>query len=272
MSFMSDVQIASENYSPNPLVLSVANEISQMAAKAAMTFFRKELDINLKGDESPVTVADIQIEKEAREILALNFPDHAILGEEFGSGDLSKEHVWVIDPIDGTRSFISGHPLFGFLLAYMRSGKGLLGVVSMPALGELYIGEPGHGATLNGVAISVSKQTDISNAILSINEGERLFACEPQVHERLISAGHTRRFGYDCYPHALLAAGHIDGVVDYDLKPFDYLPLVALVEAAGGVMSDWEGKQLSFDSDGRVVSAATPELHRQLLQLLSEGT
>lgn len=267
---MSDAQIFSENNSIAPSVLTVANEISQMAAKTAMTFFRKKLDINLKGDESPVTVADIQIEKEARKILVTNFPDHAILGEEFGSGDLSKEHVWVIDPIDGTRSFISGHPLFGFLLAYMRSGEGLLGVVSMPALGEFYIGQPGHGATLNGVTISVSKQTDISNAILSINEGEKLFAHEPEVHERLVNAGHTRRFGYDCYPHALLAAGHIDGVVDYDLKPFDYLPLVALIEAAGGIMSDWEGNPLSFNSDGRVVSAATPELHHQLLQLLPE--
>ena len=256
--------------STNSSVLAIANEISQMAAKTAMNFFRKELKIDLKGDESPVTVADIQIEKEAREVLASNFPDHAILGEEFGSGDLSNEHIWVIDPIDGTRSFISGHPLFGFLLAYIRSGKGQLGVVSMPALGELFIGQPGHGATLNGVPIFVSNQTVISNAILSINEGEKLFAHEPEVHKRLVNACHTRRFGYDCYPHALLAAGHIDGVVDYDLKPFDYLPLVALIEAAGGIMSDWEGKKLSFDSDGRVVSAATPELHSQLLQLLSK--
>lgn len=105
MSFMSDTQFNFQHH-----CRTVANEISQTAAKTAMSFFRKKLNINLKGDKSPVTAADIQIEKEAREILAANFPDHAILGEEFGAGDLSNEHVWVIDPIDGTSSFISGHP------------------------------------------------------------------------------------------------------------------------------------------------------------------
>ena len=96
--------------------LATSQEISQTASVTALTFFRNKLNIDLKGDESPVTAADLEIERQARDILAKNFPDHEILGEEFGAGDLSKENIWVIDPIDGTRSFISGHPLFGFLL------------------------------------------------------------------------------------------------------------------------------------------------------------
>jgi inositol-phosphate phosphatase/L-galactose 1-phosphate phosphatase/histidinol-phosphatase len=249
--------------------IETAYALAQMASATALSYFRKRLDIEKKCDESPVTVADLQIEREVRAMLGACFPEHEVLGEEYGAGDLTKENVWVIDPIDGTRSFISGHPLFGFLLAYLKAGKSQIGMVSMPALGELFVGILGQGASLNGEKIRVSGQTQLSEAILSINEGEKLFAFEPQIHARLVQAGHTRRFGYDCYPHALLAAGHIDGVVDYDLKPFDFLPLVGLIEAAGGIISDWQGRPLTFQSDGKVVSAATPELHRALLDLIA---
>ncbi len=256
----------------NNAILATANEISQNAAETALSYFRKSMDIGLKGDSSPVTVADIQIEQEARDLLGRQFPEHSILGEEFGAGDMSKEHVWVIDPIDGTRSFISGHPLFGFLLAYFKGGVSQLCVVSMPVLGERYVGLSGHAATLNGSEIRTSDKAKLCDAILFINEGEKIFANESEVHGRLLTAGHTRRFGYDCYPHALVAAGHVDAVVDYDAKPFDYLPLAGLIESAGGCMTDWSGKPLTFESDGRVVTAATPELHREMLHLLAKGS
>lgn len=252
-------------------LVAAAKEIAMIAAGTAMNYFRKTLDVELKGDHSPVTIADRQVEREVRDYLAANFSDHSILGEEYGSGDLSNEHVWVVDPIDGTRSFISGHPLFGFLLAYVRHEQVQMSMVSMPALGELFLGQPGKGATLNGASIQTSATTRLAEAILYINEGDKLFKHESAVHARLAEAGHTRRFAYDCYPHALLAAGHVDAVVDYDLKPFDFLPLLGVVEAAGGVMSDWDGNALTFHSGGKIVSAATPELHRELLDLLAAG-
>jgi len=251
------------------VIHDTAGDLADTAAATAMHFFRHPVEIDVKSDDSPVTIADKQIEQEVRDLLATRFADHAILGEEFGAGDLTNENVWVVDPIDGTRSFISGHPLFGFLLAHMRSGKCALGMISMPALQERYIGALGQGATLNGTPIRTSRTTRLADAILSINEGEKLIAAEPEVLSALLSAGHTRRFGYDCYPHALLASGHIDAVVDYDLKPFDYLPLQGVVEAAGGVITDWSGGPLGYGSDGRVVSAATPELHAELIELLS---
>lgn len=255
----------------NASILATANEISRVAGETALSFFRNKLDIDLKSDESPVTAADLKIERQARDIIEKNFPNHEILGEEFGVGDLTKEDIWVIDPIDGTRSFISGHPLFGFLLAYVKNGQSQIGIVSMPALGERFVGQKGKGATLNSLEIRSSTKTRLADAILFINEGEKLFANEPGVHARLVEAGHTRRFGYDCYPHALLAAGHVDAVVDYDLKPFDFMPLVGLIEAAGGIMTDWDGNSLDFQSAGKVVSAATPELHGELLDLISGG-
>lgn len=249
-------------------IVQTAHDLARAASATALTHFRGALEVELKEDESPVTRADRDIERQARELLAQSFPGHAILGEEFGAGDLNAENVWIIDPIDGTRSFLGGHPLFGFLLAHMALGRPTLGMISIPALGELFLGVAGMGAKLNGQPIRCSGKTRLAEAMLYINEGEKLLEHETEVLNRLVKAGHTRRFGYDCYPHALLAAGHVDAVVDYDLKPFDYLPLAGVIEAAGGVISDWEGRALNYASDGRVVSAATPELHAAVLALI----
>ena len=252
-------------------VLATAIEIQKEAAATALRHFRTGIDIDLKSDESPVTAADLAIERDARDRIHDAFPDHEILGEEYGAGDLSKDHVWVIDPIDGTRSFVSGHPAFGFLLAYLERGRNRCSIISMPALDEVFIGQAARGATLNGKPVRTSDKTRLSDAILYINEGEKLLAHEPDVLAGLTQAGHTRRFAYDCYPHAMLAAGFVDCVVDYDLKPFDFLPLAGVIEAAGGIITDWDGKPLDFGSDGRVVSAATPKLHAALLAILSSG-
>lgn len=252
-------------------IFAKAVAITERAAATALAHFRQGISFDVKSDESPVTAADLQIENEARAIIGASFPDHTILGEEFGAGDLSNDNIWVIDPIDGTRSFISGNPLFGFLLAYLESGKNALSIVSMPFLKERFIGRMGQGATLNGKPIQTSNKTSLSDAMLYINEGEKLFAAEPEIFSKLMASGHTRRFAYDCYPHALLAAGHVDCVVDYDLKPFDFLPITGVVEAAGGVITDWDGNELTFQSGGKVVSAATPELHHQMLQVLSQS-
>lgn len=252
-------------------LLETANQLADQAALTSSHYFRAGVDIDLKGDESPVTIADKQIEREARYILSRTYPDHEILGEEFGAGDLTKDHVWVIDPIDGTRSFISGHPLYGFLIAHMNRGDCEIGMISMPELSERFIGRKGQGTTLNGKPISVSTKTDLSEAIVYINEGDKLASAEPEIFARLLTLGHTRRFGYDCYPHALLAAGQVDVVVDFDLKPFDYLPLAGVIEEAGGVITDWNGEPLTYESDGCIVSAATSELHRAMVALLSIG-
>lgn len=250
-------------------VLLTGQDIMRNAGHIAMRHFRKAIDIEVKSDESPVTLADKAIESAARDQLAQSFPDHAILGEEFGTGDLKVAHVWVIDPIDGTRSFIAGHPLFGVLLGFVEEGEPLLGMIYMPALNELYIGQQGTGATLNGQPVEVSSKTDLTDAIIFINEGEKLMSAQPDLLSRLLRAGHTRRLGYDCYAYALLAAGHVDAVVDFDLKPFDFLPLIGVVEAAGGVITDWEGRPLNFESDGTIIAACSAELHAQLLALVS---
>lgn len=244
-----------------------ASKIVAEASKTAMSYFRQLLEVETKGDESPVTVADKNVEAEIRKALQAAYPDYGILGEEFGAEKMDSDTYWVVDPIDGTRSFISGMPLFGMLLGLVENGKPVLGLVGMPALGEVFVGSAGQ-ATLNGKPIQASDQTDLNAATLFINEAEKLAANHADIFARLCVTGKTRRMSYDCYPHAMLAAGHIDCVVDYDLQPYDYLPVVALVEAAGGLMTDWQGYALDLNSDGRVLSAATPELLEQLVALV----
>lgn len=250
--------------------LTAALRITEEAARIALAHFRAPLDIETKRDESPVTMADKATEQAIRDGLAQAFPGEAIFGEEFGmSGD--SQDFWVVDPIDGTRSFIAGYPMFGMLLGHARGGAPDLGVIRMPALGEVYSGTKCQGAWCNGTAIRTSTCTDLSQARLFINEADKLARDVPDVFDRLVRSGTLRRTGADCYPHALVAAGHVDAVVDYDLQPYDYLSVAAVVQAAGGVMTDWQGHALNMASDGRVVSAATPELHSDLLDMLNRA-
>lgn len=254
----------------NSELLTAAIAITDEASKVVMSHFRSELAVKLKPDESPVTAADTATELAIRDSLNLRFPGDTIFGEEFGlHGD--NADFWIIDPIDGTRSFIAGYPMFGMLLGHVRNGRAQLGVIRMPALGEVYAGAQGIGATCNGVQISVSACRALHEARLFINEADKLAADTPVVFQRLIEAGMQRRMAADCYPHALVAAGYADAVVDYGLQPYDYLPVSAVVHAAGGIMTDWRGHPLGMESDGRVVTAATPALHAQLLELVNQG-
>lgn len=247
--------------------LEAAREIAAAASAVALAHFRLPLDVSSKSDESPVTLADQETETAIRAALLAAFPGETIFGEEFGQTGTQSD-MWIVDPIDGTRSFITGLPLFGMLLGYISDDTPQLGVINMPALGELYAGARGIGATLNGRLITVSTCRDISTARLFLNEADRMAVDAPVQFARLVTAGALRRLGSDCYPHALVASGYADAVVDYGLQPYDYLPLVAVIEAAGGVMTDWQGQPLSLSSDGRTLTAATPELHTDLLEMV----
>ncbi|WP_171185441.1 inositol monophosphatase family protein [Ruegeria sp. HKCCC2117] len=246
-----------------------AIQMADIASSSAMRFFRGSLGVEFKLDESPVTQADKAVEAEVRSYLNQHFPEHGVFGEEHGQEAGDGRHMWVIDPIDGTRSFLSGYPLFGFLLAHLVDGQPQLGLVGMPALNEVYVGVIGEGAALNGEPIRTSQQKRLDQSILYVNEGDKIHRDHLDLFNCLMQAGQTRRFAYDCYPHALLAAGHVDAVVDYDLQPYDYLAVAPLIAAAGGVMTDWQGRALTLESDGAVVSAATPDLHADLLKLIN---
>jgi inositol-phosphate phosphatase/L-galactose 1-phosphate phosphatase/histidinol-phosphatase len=250
-------------------IFRFAEGLANLAREIAREHFRSTTAFELKADLSPVTVADRAIEVAMRAAIEERFPGHGILGEEMGrlgGGD----HLWVLDPIDGTKSFVTGMPLFGTLIAYLEGEVPRLGVIEMPALGERWSASLGFTA-FGGNPCRTS-------GCLSI-EAARVYTSSPDVYapedwqryERLSRPAAMRRFGGDCYMYGLLASGHCDLVVEASLMPYDYMALVPVVEGAGGVMTDWKGRPLGLGSDGRVVAAASPALHEQALKVLSEN-
>jgi histidinol phosphatase-like enzyme (inositol monophosphatase family) len=241
-------------------------------AKAAVIpkqHFRELIEIANKEDDSPVTIADQNTEKLIRDAILAKYPDHAITGEEYGSTDDKSEYRWIIDPIDGTKSFITGFPLYGMLLGLLKNNEPILGAIHMPELNETYLGEHGKSSVNGERQLATSQITSVQDSRIYINEGEKIASHNPGLFTKLCKVGHTRRLSYDCYPHAMVAAGYIDVCIDYDLKPFDYLPLIPVVEGAGGVVSDWEGNPLDMNSDGRVLSCANTSLRNELVELIN---
>lgn len=255
---------------PNPSdLLRVADALANAAAQHSLTLFRTPLDITAKADESPVTQADRAAESAMRQILAVERAADGIFGEEHGQERLEAEFVWVLDPIDGTRSFITGSPLWGTLIALLRRGRVELGIIDMPVLRERWVGQAGLGATRNGQRVRASGCTNVAEARIVTTSPDIFNAVDWSAYDALSRRCAMRRFGGDCYGYAQLAGGTIDLVVEAGLQPYDFLGPAGLIEAAGGVISDWQGRPLGLASDGRVVAAATAELHRQALQLLA---
>ncbi len=252
-------------------LLSVANALADAAAAQSMRYFRTPLEIISKEDQSPVTLADRAAETAMREVLAAQCAQDGIYGEEHGRERLDAGRVWVLDPIDGTRSFITGSPLWGTLIGLLEGGQVRLGLVDMPVLGERWWGmsdAQGRLALRNGRPVRASQCTQLDQARIVTTSPDIFSEADWQAFDTLSKRCAMRRFGGDCYGYAQLAGGTIDLVVETGLQPYDYLGPAGLIEAAGGVITDWEGKPLGLASDGRVVAAATPELHRAALDLL----
>ena len=239
------------------------------ASNIAMNYFRQPVTVVVKADMTPVTVADQEIEQAIRDFLNDNFPADAIYGEEQGRTH-GENGTWVIDPIDGTKSFLLGNPLFGCLVGYVEDGIVQAGGLSMPALGETWFADRTGPTTLNDQVCRTSACQQLSNASLLTSSPDFFDADEFQLFETLSSNIQYRRYGGDCYTYAMLAGGWADLVVESTLYPFDYLPLVPIVEQAGGIISDWQGNPLGLVSGSRVIAAATPQLHEAALSLLNK--
>jgi len=251
-------------------LLQAAQDIAAQSAVLTMKYFRSAVTVQNKPDASPVTVADRATEAAIREAIMERYPEHGIMGEEYSAVGTDREYVWVIDPIDGTKSFISGVPLFGTLIGVLHRGRPMVGVIHMPGLNETFVGSPEPGSRMNGVPIRCRTGVGPDEAFLCLNELHKLVRQVPEKAARLLAAARYPRPTMDCYPYAQLAAGWVDGVVDYDLDPYDYLPLVGVVEGAGGIITDWRGAPLRPDSDGTVAAAASPEIHQSLLAALRD--
>lgn len=249
--------------------LSFANRAADGAGRIAMQHFRQPLTVEHKGDDSPVTVADRGIEAYVRAQIAAAYPDHGIYGEEEGAENIDRRHVWVVDPIDGTKSFVTGHPLFGGLLALLDAGEPCLGQIDMPATGERWCGIAGRPSTLNGRTCHTSDCRELAAATAYTTDPLLFDEGHAFAFGALRGAVKMIRFGGDCYNYALLASGHCDLVLETGLQPYDYLPVVQVIRGAGGVITDWQGRPLTVHSSGEVLAAATPELHGAMLERLA---
>ena len=251
-------------------LLNLALHLADAAGEVIRPYFRKPLAIRDKPDLTPVTAADRAAEAAMRALIEARFPDHGIVGEEFGRVREDAEFVWTLDPIDGTKSFISGVPLFGTLIALALDGRSILGVIDQPILRERWVGAVGRPTTLNGAAIQCRACPTLAAATLFATTPDMFNGEDAACFARVSAAAKLTRFGADCYAYGLVATGFVDLVLEASLKPYDFCAMVPIVEGAGGVATDWRGGSLHLASDGRILVAGDRRLHGAALALLGD--
>ena len=247
--------------------------LATASGETILPFFRTSLLIDDKSanlDFDPVTEADRAAEAVMRRMIKANFPQHGIVGEEFGSEREDAEYVWVLDPIDGTKSFIAGFPIWGTLIALLHKGMPVFGMMHQPYIGERFSGDNGS-ANYSGPSgerrltvrrcASLKEATSYTTSPLLMNAADRAAFAKVEAAVRLT------RYGGDCYSYCMLAAGHLDLVVETELKPYDIAAIIPIVTGAGGVVTTWDGQPAQ--GGGRIVAAGDRRVHDAAMRLLN---
>jgi myo-inositol-1(or 4)-monophosphatase len=245
----------------DPLI-AAAEAAADVAGAVIRPFFRAPLAADLKTDQSPVTIADRSAEQVMRAVLAERFPDHGVLGEEFGHDRPESRFCWVLDPIDGTRAFITGRPVFGTLVALLDGATPILGVIDQPVTGERWVGAAGRRTVFRGPMggrPGTRPCPTLAEAELSCT-GPGMLGGDMPRWQKLADAVRRVSWGGDCYAYGLLALGHIDVIAEVTMKLWDWAALVPVIEGAGGRITDWSGAPLRPDGDGRVLAVGDPAL------------
>jgi inositol-phosphate phosphatase / L-galactose 1-phosphate phosphatase / histidinol-phosphatase len=254
--------------------VDLAGRLADAARTIALRYFRSGVAADTKSDQSPVTIADREAELEMRRLIEAAFPDHGIIGEELGTKNPSARHVWVLDPIDGTKSFVTGRPLFGTLIALCRDGIPVVGVMDCPAMDERWIGVTGQSTLYRGRLaphgpVRTRACAGVADASLYCTAPDMFDAVSTPMFRRVEKAAKLRVFGGDCYAYALVASGCADLVIEEGLKPYDWAALVPILEGAGGKITDWTGGTLSLDTpSARVLAAGDTRVHSAARKLL----
>jgi len=253
--------------------IALANRLADAAAAALLPHFRSGIAAERKDDASPVSLADRAAEEAMRRILKAEAPRDTVIGEEMSATAGSSGRSWVLDPIDGTTSFLAGRPIFGTLIALVVDGWPVLGLIDQPVLRERWIGATGMPTTLNGRPVRTRPCRELAEATLATtgphyfddHQGQHFIALAARTdHRRMIMGG-------DCYNYALLASGHVDIVCEANLKAHDWAALVPVVEGAGGTMADWNGDPLHMGSDGHVIALGDPARLDDVVEALACG-
>ena len=255
--------------------LALAERLADAAGAVALRYFRTPVAVDDKPDASPVTIADREAEAAMRAMIEREFPDHGVIGEEHGRHNAGASHVWVLDPIDGTKSFITGRPIFGALIALCRDGRPLLGVIECAALGERWVGAAGRPThhVMRGRPVAVARTRpcpSLDRAALYCTSPHMFGEAEFPPFERVRRAAKLPLYGGDCYAYGLVASGYADLVVEAGLKVYDWAAIVPVLEGAGGQMTDWQGGPLDLaTATGRVVASGDSRVHNQTVGLLA---
>ena len=251
--------------------IPLAERLAEAAAIAIRPFFRAKFDVETKADASPVTEADRAAEAAMRRIIEAEYPRDGIIGEEYGTKDSATGRSWVLDPIDGTVSFMAGRPIFGTLVALIEEGWPVIGVIDQPIARERWVGVVGRPTLFNGQPASARRCPDLAQAVLATT-GPHYFTDDEAVQFLALASKVARRriiYGGDCYNYGLVASGHIDAVVEAGLKLYDFAALVPVVEGAGGTMCDWAGDPLNAESAGNVIALGDPARLEDVIEALA---
>lgn len=246
----------------------LAHRLADAAGGIIRGHFRTPIAVDDKADDSPVTIADREAEKVMRGLINAAFPDHGIIGEEYGNEKTDAEWVWVLDPIDGTKSFITGKPVFGTLIALLRFGTPVLGVLDQPISRERWLGVEGQPSTLNGQPIHTRTCDSPSKAALYTTDPHYFQGDDLAAFDRLRTTVKLPRYGSDCYAYGLLAAGFVDVVCEANLKIYDFAALIPIIVGAGGVVTDWQGGPAHLPTNGHILASGDARTHAAAIALL----
>ena len=253
----------------------IANQLADISRATVLKYFRTNLDVLDKQDDSPVTAGDRAVETAVRDMLTKLVPEHGIIGEEFPDVNPNADYTWVVDPIDGTKAFICGIPVFTTLIALLHKGKPVFGVIDQPFTHERWYGGTHTGSEYihqdkSPQSIKTSTLTEIENAWFACTEIAMFNNSELVQFKKLRSACKHVRHGTDAYGYAMTAMGHMHGVVESDLKLYDYAAPASVLMGAGGICTDWQGAQISINSGAQIIATANPTLHEKAVKILGE--
>ncbi|PLX35943.1 MAG: histidinol-phosphatase [Hyphomicrobiales bacterium] len=259
-----------------PDLIPLFHRLADASAEAILEHFRnlESVDNKVAGAYDPVTEGDRAGERAIRAIINEVHPDHGILGEEYGAENLDADYVWVLDPVDGTRAFMCGLPIWGTLIGLTYKGKPIAGMMAQPFVGERFFSDGEVSRTIGPLGDRVLKTRScerIEDAVLLSTDPVRHFQPEDKPHfDRVSSKVRLTRTGTDCYGYSMVAAGQADLVIEAGLQPYDVVALIPIIEAAGGVITTWEGEPA--DKGGRIVAAGCKTIHEAALALLASAS
>jgi histidinol phosphatase-like enzyme (inositol monophosphatase family) len=249
-----------------------AVDLAREAARVSLPYFRgayEETDKGGPGAFDPVTQADREAEAAIRRLIAARYPDHGVIGEEYGEDRPEAEHVWILDPIDGTRAFIAGLPLWTNLVALSREGRPTVGVIGQPCLDEIFVGGPSGARLLKAgteTALAVRACPRLTEAVIATTDPDLFTGAELGAWTQVRAAARLARLGCDAYAYAMVAAGRIDLVAESSLRIWDWSALVPVIEAAGGAVSNWRGE--APDGGGQILAVGDVGIRDQALVTL----